>query len=106
MADEAKQVAKITIDRGLCIGAGSCISSVQGVYELDEENKAVMLLKGGIKTSDATDKGKLEKHDLKWMQVWAVKDNKAYIISYTAEVNKYSYFFGIIQEMISSFEII
>jgi ferredoxin len=60
MADEVKQVAKITIDRGLCIGAGSCISSVQGVYELDEENKAVMLLKGGIKTSDATDKGNLE----------------------------------------------
>jgi ferredoxin len=59
MADTSKPVAKITVDRGLCIGAGSCISAVQGVFELDEENKAVMLLKGDVKTSDATEKGAL-----------------------------------------------
>ena len=59
MADTSKPVAKITVDRGLCIGAGSCISAVQGVFQLDEENKAVMLLKGDVKTSDATEKGQL-----------------------------------------------
>jgi len=57
--DQTKPVAKMTVDRGLCIGAGSCISAVQGVFELDEENKAVMLLKGGAKTSDASAKGDL-----------------------------------------------
>ena len=59
MADTSKAVAKVTVDRGLCIGAGSCISAVQGVFQLDEENKAVMLLKGDAKTSDATEKGQL-----------------------------------------------
>ena len=51
---EDKKIAKITVDRGLCIGAGSCLTAAQGVYELDEENKAVMLLKGDLKTSDAS----------------------------------------------------
>ena len=49
----ANPIAKITVDRGLCIGAGSCLSAVQGVFELDEENKAVMLLTGGLKSSEA-----------------------------------------------------
>ena len=57
--DQSKPVAKMTVDRGLCIGAGSCVSAVQGVFELDEENKAVMLLKGDRKTSDASAKGDL-----------------------------------------------
>jgi ferredoxin len=52
---EENKVAKITIDRGLCIGAGSCLSA-EGVYELDEENKAVMLLKGDVKTSEASNR--------------------------------------------------
>lgn len=59
MADTSKSVAKVTVDRGLCIGAGSCLTAVSGVFELDEENKAVMLLQGGVKTSDATDKSAL-----------------------------------------------
>jgi ferredoxin len=58
--DGEKKVAKITVDRGLCIGAASCLAGAQGVYELDEENKAVMLLKGGAKTSDPTEKSALE----------------------------------------------
>jgi len=50
--------------------------------------------------------GKQGQYNLKWMQVWVVKENKAYIISYTAEVNKYPDFLGTIQQMINSFEII
>ena len=57
---DEKKIAKITVDRGLCIGAASCLSAVEGVYELDEENKAVMLQKGGVKTSDPTEKSALE----------------------------------------------
>jgi ferredoxin len=57
--DQTKQVAKVTVDRGLCIGAGSCVSAVQGVFQLDEENKAVMLLKGGAQTSNGSAKGDL-----------------------------------------------
>jgi len=54
MADTSKPIAKITVDRGLCIGAGSCLTAVEGVFELDEENKAVMLLTGGMKSSEST----------------------------------------------------
>jgi len=58
--DGDKKIAKITVDRNLCIGAASCLSAAAGVYELDEENKAVMLLKGGEKNSGPAEKGNLE----------------------------------------------
>ena len=35
-------IAKIIVDRGLCIGAASCIAVAPGVFELDGENKAVV----------------------------------------------------------------
>ena len=49
--------------------------------------------------------GKQGQYDLKWMQVWTVKNDKAYVISYTAETDTYSAFLGTAQEMIDSFEI-
>jgi hypothetical protein len=49
--------------------------------------------------------GRQGQYDLKWMQVWTVQNNKAYVISYTAEISKYSTFLGTAQEMIDSFEI-
>jgi ferredoxin len=35
--------SKIMIDRDLCIGAVSCIAVSQATYELDKENKAVVI---------------------------------------------------------------
>jgi len=49
--------------------------------------------------------GKQGQYDLKWMQVWTVKNDKAYVISYTAEVSRYSALLETVQEMIDSFEI-
>jgi ferredoxin len=34
---------KITIDRDLCIGAASCVALAMKTFELDGENKAVVL---------------------------------------------------------------
>ena len=34
---------KIRIDRDLCIGVGSCAAFAPTVFELDQENKAVVL---------------------------------------------------------------
>lgn len=34
---------KITIDRDLCIGAASCVALAAKTFELDGENKAVVL---------------------------------------------------------------
>lgn len=45
----AKPLCKVTIDRNLCIGAGSCVAVAGGVFELDAENKAV------VKTIEGTD---------------------------------------------------
>ena len=41
---------KIVFERDVCIGAASCVAVAPTVWELDNENKAV--LKGGNKTSN------------------------------------------------------
>ncbi|MCK4433154.1 MAG: hypothetical protein KAV48_04395 [Methanomicrobia archaeon] len=45
-------------------------------------------------------------YDLKAMQIYTIKDDKAYVISYMAEEDKYSDFWGTIQIMINTFEIL
>ena len=37
-----KKIAKIVINRDLCIGAGTCIAVAGKTFKLDEENKAVI----------------------------------------------------------------
>ena len=37
-----KKIGKIFIDRDLCIGAASCVAVAADVFDLDEENKAVV----------------------------------------------------------------
>ena len=34
---------KITIDRDLCIGAGSCVALAMKTFALDQENKAIVM---------------------------------------------------------------
>ncbi|MFH1538463.1 MAG: PsbP-related protein [bacterium] len=50
--------------------------------------------------------GKQGQYNLKFMQVWAIKDNTAYILTYTAEIKKYNNYLNLAQEMMNSFEII
>ena len=38
----AQKISKITVDRNLCIGAASCVVLAGEVFELDNENKAVV----------------------------------------------------------------
>jgi serine/threonine-protein kinase len=42
---------------------------------------------------------------LKRMQMWAVRNNKAYVITYEAEEQKYLQFLPVAQKMIDSFEV-
>jgi len=37
-----KKIAKIVVDRELCIGAAPCVTVAPGVFQLDDENKAVV----------------------------------------------------------------
>ena len=37
------KIAKIVVDRDLCIGAASCVAIAPGVFALDEQNKAYVV---------------------------------------------------------------
>ncbi|OGZ41666.1 MAG: hypothetical protein A3C80_01000 [Candidatus Ryanbacteria bacterium RIFCSPHIGHO2_02_FULL_45_43] len=37
------KIGKIVVDRDLCIGAASCIAIAPEVFQLDEENKAIVV---------------------------------------------------------------
>ena len=45
MADELspKNRIRVVVDRGLCIGSGDCVDTAPDVFELDSEEKAVVI---------------------------------------------------------------
>ncbi len=42
----------ITVDRALCIGSGDCVDSAPDVFELDSEDKAVVIDADGASTDE------------------------------------------------------
>ena len=42
----------ITVDRALCIGSGDCVDSAPAVFELDSEDKAVVIDADGASTDE------------------------------------------------------
>ncbi|MDO8425259.1 MAG: ferredoxin [bacterium] len=46
------RIAKIVVDRDLCIGAASCVTIAPDVFFLDDENKAVLLPKSDSAWAD------------------------------------------------------
>jgi ferredoxin len=43
---------KVTVDRALCIGSGDCVDTVPDVFQLDSEDKAVVVDPDGASTDD------------------------------------------------------
>lgn len=43
MSKKKIKIGRIEIDRDLCIGAASCVAVSPEVFDLDEENKAVLV---------------------------------------------------------------
>ncbi len=43
---------EITVDRGLCIGSGDCVDTAPDVFQLDDEDKAVVVNPDGAATDD------------------------------------------------------
>ena len=37
------KIGRVEVDRDLCIGAAPCVTVAPGVFQLDEENKAVVI---------------------------------------------------------------
>ena len=42
----------ITVDRALCIGSGDCVDTAPDVFQLDEEDKAVVVDPDGAPVDD------------------------------------------------------
>lgn len=63
----AEKIKYLLVDRDLCIGAASCVAVYPEVFQMDGEDKAVILQKGDIRTS--------EKTDVDLLQVEAVDDD-------------------------------
>ncbi|MBI2039070.1 MAG: ferredoxin [Candidatus Niyogibacteria bacterium] len=47
MSSPEQKIAKIEIDRELCIGAATCVALAPGVFALDKENKAYVVDENG-----------------------------------------------------------
>ncbi len=43
---------KVTVLRGKCIGAGSCVAIAPKVFQMDKENKAVVISQDGNSDDD------------------------------------------------------
>jgi ferredoxin len=46
---------QITVDRALCIGSGDCVETAPDVFELDAEDKAVVIDPNGAPLDDVLD---------------------------------------------------
>jgi ferredoxin len=45
----------VTVDRGLCIGSGDCVDTAPDVFQLDAEDKAVVVDPDGAPLDDVLD---------------------------------------------------
>ncbi|HEY1359560.1 MAG TPA: ferredoxin [Thermoleophilaceae bacterium] len=43
---------RVEVDRGLCIGSGDCVDTAPDVFQLDGEDKAVVVDPDGASTDD------------------------------------------------------
>jgi ferredoxin len=48
----AKNRVEVTVDRGLCIGSGDCVDTAPDVFQLDDEDKAVVVDPDGAPVDD------------------------------------------------------
>ena len=48
----AKNRVEVTVDRGLCIGSGDCVDTAPDVFQLDDEDKAVVVDPDGAPLDD------------------------------------------------------
>ena len=48
----AENRVAITVDRALCIGSGDCVDTAPDVFQLDEEDKAVVVDADGAPVDD------------------------------------------------------
>ncbi len=69
---------------------------------VEEATKDIL---GGLPAYRVSYTGPLGQLAGKWLQYYAVKGDKAYTLTYTAEAGKYQKFSGVVQQIIASLEI-
>ena len=52
MALSAVNRIEVTVDRGLCIGSGDCVDTAPDVFQLDSEDKAIVVDPDGASVDD------------------------------------------------------
>lgn len=85
----------------LAMYADAIVSDLKQDFRVTESNATL----AGNPAYKVVYSGLEESVDLQAMLVMALKGDKVYIISYTAEPEKYSYYLPTVQKMIDSFEI-
>jgi ferredoxin len=50
-----KNRIEVTVDRALCIGSGDCVDTAPDVFQLDDEDKAVVVDPDGAPFDDVLD---------------------------------------------------
>jgi ferredoxin len=48
----AQNRIEVTVDRALCIGSGDCVDTAPNVFELDDEDKAIVIDPDGAPIED------------------------------------------------------
>ncbi|MFH1098496.1 MAG: ferredoxin [Candidatus Uhrbacteria bacterium] len=49
---QPQRISKIVVDRDLCVGAAPCVTIMPDVFQLDDENKAIIVPGSESKWSD------------------------------------------------------
>lgn len=96
-----KLPAQTTLDQYIDLSTNQVKQSIKD-FKLNNSSKITL---AGNSARKLIFTGKSDKYNLKWLQIIAEKNNKIYVLTYTAEASKYSKFLGNIQKMIDSFEI-
>lgn len=96
--DNISDIKPITLERY----ANDTVSDLRQDFKVSESNATL----AGSPAYKVEYTGLEANVDLKAMMVMALKGDRAYIISYTAEPEKYSYYLPTVQKMIDSFEIL
>jgi hypothetical protein len=83
--------------------------SIAQINEMFEDSKILQLeeiVLDGNPAHRLIHTAKYGEYELKWMQIYTIKHKRVYLITYTAEREKYDAFLDVILEMIDSFRIL
>jgi len=89
----------VTMEQFTKISVEQIKQMIIGAEILEDNGKTTML---GQSATRVVYTGKQGQYDLKWMQVWTIKDEKAYIFTYTGGTDSYDDYMDQVKAMLKS----